>query len=438
MTDDLHAASMAWMDALWDDDAALLWTVQRDHHMTRDSAWYALGLLQRGDADRAARALEQVLANQFLAPDTPFDGTFRRAPEEADPPSDPVMWIHYDPNWRQFIGTTFAVIIDRYHGMLSAQLVDALRGSIARAVVGEGDDRVSPHYANIALMKAWLDAWSGRGAHAEAFAEQIAAAFFENNTFLEYNSPTYYGIDLWALALWRESTPVLQDLGARMEAALWRDVARFYHAGLRNMCGPYDRAYGMDMTTHATPLGLWIWDAIGREQAPFPETTGKFRHPHDLCMAPCVKEMGAVVPADVLGHLTVFSGERAFTQTVTAEPERVATAWLSEDIMFGAQTGPTSGIGLFQHHHATAHWRRDEGAVGWMRLMPDVVADAVAEPGELRVTTRTTTPITFEFYPASDNSPLTIETNASDPDASSDGRLTYQPVSAETTFVFRV
>jgi hypothetical protein len=435
---DLLAVSMAWMDALWDDDAALLWTVRRDRHMSRETAWYALGLLERGDDARAVRALDAVLAQQFPRAGRPFDGTFRRAPEEPDPPDGPVMWLHYDPNWRQFIGTTFAVVLDRHGDRLASELGDRLGASIDAAVEGEDPTRVSPTYANIALLKAWLDAWAGRTGDADAFAQEVADAFDPHGAFLEYNSPTYYGIDLWALALWRTATPRMRQLGPVMEAALWRDVARFYHPGMRTLCGPYDRAYGMDMTTHATPLGLCIWDAVGRDLAPFPDTAGRFRHPHDLCFAPCVAVAGTDVPDDAVPHLRTFEGERRVVRVVTDEPRRVATAWLSDDAMLGGWAGPASGIGWFQHHHATAHWRREDGSVGWLRLEADVPADATVVPGELRITTRTDRPILFEVHPADDRARLVIDTDASPAQAPDERHLAYEPSSGPTTFAIHV
>jgi hypothetical protein len=438
---------MAWMDERWDDAAALLWAVRHDRHLTRDSAWYALGLLQRGgegDAERAHRAIEAVIANQFVAPGAPYDGTFRRAPEEPDPPDDPVMWVHYDPNWRQFIGTTFALICDRYP--VPAGLEQRMRTSIAGAVEGEPGGRVVPTYANIALMKAWLDAWSGRTQHAEGFARDIATHFGEHGTFLEYNSPTYYGINLFALALWRSSTEALRSLGEQMETALWRDIARFYHAGLRNMCGPYDRAYGMDMTSYATPLGLWIWSIAGAARAPFPDVSRRFSHPHDICFAPCVTAFETKVPDDAVGALSAFSGERTIEQTITSSPSRVATAWLSDDVMLGAQSGPASGIGWFQHHHATIHWRCDDGSVGWARLRPDVPADATASSGTLSIGTTTTQPIVFDVHPhvqlsragwSSAGREIRVETNAG-PAKAEEGAVVYQPADGPTTFVISV
>ncbi len=406
-------ASTSWMDGFWDDDAALLWDVRRSRHMVRESAWYAVGLLQRGDTARAERTLRAVLTNQFPMDGTPFEGSFRRAPEEADPPDDARRWLHYDPNWRQFIGTTFAVIIDTFSGMLPRALVDDLRASIAGCVAGEPDDRVAPTYANIALMKAWLDTWAGRTDIGESFARETYTHFDAHGGFLEYNSPTYYGIDLWALALWRSSgSAELRRMGTDMEERLWRDVARFYHAGLRNLCGPYDRAYGMDMSAYATPLGLHIWSAVGRERAPFPDTSGRFSHPHDFCFGPLVAAARTLVPDEVVPHLQSFRGERKIDRTISDEPLRVVTAWLGPHSMIGAWSGPPSGISVGQHHRATLHT-----ATGWARLAPGTNAHATASPNTLEISSEG--PITLETFGKLE---LAFETNVQPTETDDAGR----------------
>ncbi len=432
---------MGWLDELWDDEAGLLWTFDRSAHIVRETSWYALGLLtrsERGDDDRAARALAAALDNQFEAAGTAYDGSWRRAPEEPGPPPDPVMWLHFDPNWRQFIGTTLAVIVERHENQLPADLIARIRTAIERAVVGEPPDRVSPTYSNIALMKAWLDAWSGRTKEAEAFAREIHSHYMEHGAFLEYNSPTYYGINLWALALWRGSTDTLVELGAELEMHLWLDIARFYHAGLRNLCGPYDRSYGMDMTRYATPLGLWIWSVTGRELAPFPDPTTRFAHPHDFAFGPLVATSDTHVPEDAMAELKSFTGERFAEQTISGDPHRVATAWLGDDVMIGAQTGPPSGIGWFQHHHATLH-RRIDGEIAWMRLLPESAADARAKPHELSVFTHSDQPMRFEIFGGSIFQLVkAMETNAAaTQEEESDGRtiVTFEPARAGPTRV---
>ncbi len=62
----------------------------------------------------AIHALDAVLACQFDEPDKVYHGTFFRAPEEACPPEPAVEWRYYDPNWREFIITTIAIILSRF------------------------------------------------------------------------------------------------------------------------------------------------------------------------------------------------------------------------------------------------------------------------------------------------------------------------------------
>ena len=401
MTDDVGAVATAWMDGWWDRDVGLLWNMDgsydelcppRSIHLVPQSAWYAVGLLRRGgpgDAERAARTMHGVCATQYDEPDKVWHGTFARFLEWPDPAGDAVMWMDYDPNWRQFVGTTFALILGELAAPLPTETVAAARQAIALAVEGEPEGRVPASYSNIALMKAWLDVEAGRVKEGEAFAEEIVTLFRRNGAFLEYGSPTYYGIDLYALALWRSrsSSPSLRSWGEEIEAALWRDVGRWYHAGLRNLCGPYARAYGMDMTAYAALLGLWIWDAVGAGAAPFPAVDTTFEHSHDFCLGPCVSLLGSRVPADVLPALTDLPSRHRVEQVVDEDLGLIATGWLSTEFMAGgARGGGFRASG--QYHPATIQWRAPDGSVGWLRLVHEGPLDAtVHDSGVLAVTT---------------------------------------------------
>jgi hypothetical protein len=272
-----------WLDGFWDEQAGLIY-FPSDYsmaevrtptaapvgarHGVRETAQYAAALLIRdlpGDLQRACRALRRIVEFQFDEKGTVYHGTFYRYPEEPHPGQSPVIWRDYDPNWRQFIGTAFAILIDEFAGALDAELVCLMERSIQLAVIGE-TDRLKPSYTNIALMKAALDVWAGarfgkpewidRG---NALSDAVFSLFQPHSTFCEYNSPTYYGVNLYALQCWkRSSSHLLRERGAIMEAELWRDIGRFYHAGMRNLCGPFDRAYGMNMQNYAALIGLWI------------------------------------------------------------------------------------------------------------------------------------------------------------------------------------
>ena len=313
--------SMHWDDTFFDQTAHLVQRPGGAQHdapamrfMVRESSWYALGLLMRdasGDRQRAAEILDAVLQQQFVTRGERWYGTFRRSPEEPDPTAKAQMWRGYDPNWREFIGTTFALILIDYQDRIPAQLVPRLYRSIDLAIQGEIDERrLVPGYSNIALMYGFLwdfaaqhdgnAAWKGRSA---AWTESVYRLFRQHHSFDEYNSPTYYGVDLYGLALWRSlgSSAEMRAHGAEMERTLWSDIADFYHPGLRNLAGPYDRSYGMDMESYVSLVGVWMRTALEASAAPLPRMTAATDHLADIWLAPHIALLGTRIPAEAPG-----------------------------------------------------------------------------------------------------------------------------------------
>lgn len=422
---DLARAAVAWGDEWWDPEVGLLWNpddgfeelpVGRSVHCIPQSAWYAYGLLLRdgdGDRARALRTFEALLPTQYDEPGTVWHGTFARFLEWPRPTEGAIEWFDYDPNWREFLGTTFALALADHEDAIPAELTDALVASIDLAVRGEPPGRIAPWYSNIALMKAWLDVTHGTRtgrpelvAAGEAFAADVVELFERHGAFAEYNSPTYYGIDLYALRLWRTrstSSPPLREWGARIEAALWDDVARFHHAELRNLAGPWSRSYGMDMTAYLGGLGLFTWSALGRELAAIPDLDAPFAHSHDLFKGACVAALGVdMTPAAEAAHRG-FTGPRLVCRQITSEPDRVATAWLESGLAVGAEGG--GGISAWgQFHPAVVQWLAPDGSVAWLRLRHR--APVAAEAGERRLTVR------CEPHPVHGPQPTSIEVRA--------------------------
>lgn|ERR1035437_4252736 len=80
-----------------------------------------------GDRERAARILDEVIKMQYRNPGWSWDGTFRRTPIEPEPVEEAVRWIDYDPNWREFIGTAFAVVLNEFPDRIPAHWPRARR-----------------------------------------------------------------------------------------------------------------------------------------------------------------------------------------------------------------------------------------------------------------------------------------------------------------------
>jgi len=401
----LFQESMALNDLLYDEKVKLvrspherqhapaseaaLWS---NYHMVRESSWYALGLLvrdQSGDRKRAADILDAVLKQQFLTPGTPWYGTFRRAPEEKDPVPNATMWRNFDPNWRVFIGTTFEMILIEYPDRVSPELAQRMYAAIDRGIEGEiAEKRLLPFYSNISLMYGAL--WDFAAVHdgradwkkqSKEWTEETYRLYKQYGAFFEYNSPTYCGVDLYGLALWRSygSTARMQAMGGEMEAGLWRDIANLYQPELRNISGPYDRAYGMDMESYVSVDGVWMRSALDAKSAPLPTLTVTTDHVADAWFAPQIAVLGTRIPADALKKMTEFEGEHLVNRKIT--DERTATAWIGKQVIFGGEaTGKTKDVGpASQFHPATIQWRTPSGEIGWVQLYEAPMIDAVAD-----------------------------------------------------------
>ena len=420
----LAQLSTAWADPFWDEASGLLWYpgyestargARRRSHMVRDTIWYVVGLFLRrqgSDVFRALHAIEAVLDHQIDAPGQPYHGTFARSPEEDLPQPGAREWRDYDPNWREFIITPLQILLTEYEPLLPKRIVARIDAATRLAVAGALARPLRAAYTNIALMHAFMlcaagerlnePAWFARG---EQMAQEIYDLFQANQAFEEYNSPTYYGVDLYALALWRAyGSSVLRRLGAEMEELLWIDISRYYHAGLRNLCGPFDRAYGMDMTRYAAVVGEWIWLVTGQDQAPFPDIALTFAHTSDFVYSPCAAMLGAAVPEEARKHFLSFQGPRQVEHVIASEPRRTATAWLEENFMWGAEHTSRSKQGYSQFHSATLHWtplrvrqgRAASNSVGWMRLVHAEPVDAVVAGRTLTI--QGSGMLTFQIY----------------------------------------
>jgi hypothetical protein len=407
-TREVYETSMKLAAESFDSEKHLIQRPSQSHSnsrgflLVRESSWYALGLLARdqpGDRALATAILEAVLNEQYRTRGKKWYGTFKRTPEEPEPALGTIAFTGYDPNWRHFIGTTFQMILIEYPDRIPASLADRLYASIDLAITGEiQDGRLKETYSNIALMYGAL--WDFAAAHngnadwkrgAAAWNEEVNRLYRLHDTFFEFNSPTYYGVDIYGLALWREygSTPRMRTMGADMEASLWNDIADFYQPSLRNISGPYDRSYGIDMESYVAVTGVWLRSVLPAPQAPLPEQLSlSTDHMADLWLAPQVAILSARIPAPAMKKFRTFSGPHQVTRTI--DDKRVATAWIGEHAIWGGEAttltknvGPTS-----QFHPATVQWRTPSGKIGWVKLTRAPNLNATADRDGITIETK--------------------------------------------------
>ena len=366
----------------------------------RESGWYAVGLLLRdgsGDRERAAQILDTVLNAQYREPGKPWDGTFRRTPAEPEPGTQAVMWHAYDPNWREFVGTTFALILTEYPNRVSEDLRRRMMDAIDYAVAGEmKQGRLVPTYTNISLMYGFLwDFAAVRGgkpewkAQAEQWQKTTYDLYKQHDAFYEYNSPTYSGVDIFGLALWRDYafTPLMRRRASEMEAGLWRTTADLYNANLRNISGPYDRAYGMDMQSYVSVMGLWLRTVLDADHAPLTPFNPPARfdlpvdHIPDLWMVPLIVVLDTRIPSDAMARFESFPGEHQVRRPIA--DQRIATAWIGKTVIYGGEvTGHTRAVDAqSQLHPVTVQWQAPEGKIGWIQLTRSPAIDASADKG---------------------------------------------------------
>lgn len=358
-------------------------------HSVRDSALGAFGDLGAGETERAVRTIDAVLAQQYRTPGRPWDGTFRVTAEQRDPPGDEaVEWLHYDPNWRQFVGSILALTLEEHETRLPPELVTRVVAAIEAAARGESGGRIPDWYTNPALMHAWLQGWVGRRVGApdlvaagHAGAERAMARLARHGDVDEYSSPTYDGVDLYAAALWHRHPASDEEArwGETLLVTLGRRIGRLFHPGLGAMCGPYIRAYGLGLDRYVSLLALWLVAAgVPPEDVLPPAIDEHTVHVHDLAFAPLFAALApTVVPHLVLATDLPRRHEQRFGPVD-------AVSVLGPHWATGAERGRRPVFSRDQYVPVTVHARGPgpDRTVRWVGLglgAPGTTVDAVAD-----------------------------------------------------------
>ncbi|KAI5299016.1 hypothetical protein KEM55_002675 [Ascosphaera atra] len=438
---DMFTTGIEWNDEYWDEDAGFLLAASSNpgRFDVRHSGWYVPQLLARnapGDVDRAVRIFDSIIAGQYDDPSKQWYGDYQHSPSEPQPGTAEYANIApykaWDPNWRVFIGCAWVVALNDYGHLLPNATYEKVKKSLHLAAKGDlyrvggvDGDNLYPAYSNPWVMRTILQSWIGTQTGdknlteaGEKFAQDLYDLWSRHKTLSEYNSPTYSGVAMWALALWSQYAPKnskLKRYAPEMLIASWQELGELYNPNLKNVAGPWDRTYGYNLKDYVGLIGAVIWGSVGRRYAPIPSNLAGAYHKDDFCLVPLIAlsmpEMVKYLPEMTKNKFTQFSGEHMYHAQAISPPfdsvPRNISTWMSENITIGAETvseavvgGPSKNAGSF--NPAVVQWAIDDYQVGCVTHYPTQSSiHAVAAPRTLNITypnaTASDAPIMFNF-----------------------------------------
>ena len=260
--------------------------------ISRDTLWYAIGLLIDGDASR--RALGQTLALAAVSE----DGTH-----------------------------TPATMLAMLHGMedlLSPATRAHLRSEVERELVHAAETPWRDGNVNHPLGAYCTLILGGEAAGAEWAAALGTRRLAEFQRFTgdrrfarcrqaemsEYNSPTYTALDVVFLALIAHYArgSNARRLAAFLEERLWVDIALHFHAPSGQFAGPHSRCYQDDSTGGYSALHATLYAACAGDVFLHPDLCVTYNHPSSLLQC----ALTAIVPLHMGAEAVRLAWEKPF------------------------------------------------------------------------------------------------------------------------------
>lgn len=314
------------------------------------------------------------------------------------------------------MGCAWLVALNDYDHLLPAETVAKVEKSLLIAAKGDlyrvggvDGDNLYPCYSNPWLMRTILQNWVGTRVgdknlteSGEKFAQELYDLWSMYHTLSEFNSPTYSGVAMWALALWSQYASdgsLLQKYVPEILTASWNDLAQLYNANLKNLAGPWDRTYGYNMMAYTSLVAPVIWGAVGKEYAPFPKQTSGMYHQDDFAFYPlfalAMPEMLKYLSAQSKKNLVAFPGEhfhiaQAYSPPFDIYPRNITT-WMSENLTIGAETLAQDVVGgaaksTSAFNPAVIQWAIDNSQIGCVtHWVTESSIHAVASPNALDI-----------------------------------------------------
>lgn len=331
-------------------------------------------------SDAFQRKLTQTPA---LAPQA---AQIERLLEKAALSVHPMVYATYEPCSREFLLMCFAMMLEHFESVLSPQVVERMEHSAHLAVEGaiiRSRTDFSPLNTNIQCMHVFIIDYFGRRFREEGWmryalslAESMHRDYQEYHAAAEFNSPTYCGVDLATLGFWRRygSSHALRQIGGALEEGIWRDMMAFFNPAMMNFCGPYSRAYEMDMALH-THFHALFYLCLGAARFPqHPYSTESDSNP--LLVLGDVRMPEDLKPLVFAPRENVLIRRQFRELSERGDPAHnnalcTATGWISPDLMIGALAGSENPS--YQLHPLVAFWRapRGLGTIKLLRCLPD-------------------------------------------------------------------
>jgi len=333
----------------------------------------AEALLFRNEGDdlgNAIKILKWILKNQYTDVKSEYYGMWKTN----------ILNDRHDQNWREFVGCDLIIIYNFYPHLLPADLLESIKTGLIHAAKGALKRNVGADYTNISVMSAFLMDYVGNTFNINELnvcglrkATEIYQLFNQHQTFSEYNSPTYYGVTLIGLALWRElASEPIKNIGLELEEALWTEIGSNYHPALRNLTGPYFRGYGMDMRKYFSIAGIWIAVALDAEKlAPLPR--GKGAKEEEMSNISTILHLGLSIPKPVLLSLKEFTAgewkERLIPSIIAGDTLKYITSIVYPGWMMGGLWGNLRVWN--QIKTGTIHWQNSNAETEWLLVPGD-------------------------------------------------------------------
>lgn len=373
-----------------------------DHTSLRSKTRLAEALLfrnQANDKENAIAIIKWILSYQYQDENSKSYGVWRTN----------VVGDRFDQNWREFIGCDLIIMYHRYKELLPVDVLKNIEIGLIHAARGALKRNVGADYTNISIMSAFLMEYVGTQFKIDELkngglkkARDIFALYRKNKTFSEYNSPTYYGVTLIAIAFWRELafSQEMKEMGKTLEQEFWHEVATFYNPNLKNMPGPYFRGYGMNMQKYFAIMGIWIAVAVDNEkQAPIPATTHGAKYGEMSNIAP-IFSLGLVIPKAALANLKSFSKSQFISRTVPntykGDSLKQVTTTIYKDWMMGGLWGNRRVWG--QIKTGTIHWKTTGDDIGWLMVPGDGKTNVKVYKAQMEIYLADPNARTIEFY----------------------------------------